>query len=124
MYGNRRKPNPDYKLTKADIEGIEHASLTTCGGIILTLHNEGIFRPTRYMLERDIIKGTLVLDTLICEVKEHACIKLSYDSAGKDRALTKLKELSSQEHNGSKENTAEHYSPLGLLYMSKEIKPT
>ena len=101
--------------------GIKHAAATTGNGATVTLHNSGKTRPTKYLLEMCYIKGTLVLDTISRENKAHKGIKRTYNSAGLNRALDDLQELSEQEHDGSVENTDKYFRCLGLMYWDRSM---
>ena len=101
--------------------GIKHVKATTCNGATVTLHNSGKRRPTKYVLDMDYVKGTLVLDTLICENPEHKRIKKTYSSFGLKKALKDLKELSEQPHDGNLENTNKYFMNLGLLYWDRSM---
>ena len=119
---NRREALRDKtdKFTKDEVKHIPHVSLTTSGGVLVTLHNSEGKRPTRYELMANST-GTFTLDTLIRENKEHLSLKVQYGSFSKQEAIDRLEKLTQQPHEGSEEETAKRYRPMGLLYWDKNV---
>ena len=122
LASDRREARRDKtnRFTAAEVKHIPHVSLTTGGGVLVTLHNSGGLRPTRYELMANRT-GNFTLDTLICKNKDHMCLEVQYDSNSKQVAIDHLEKLAQQPHEGSEEETAKKYRPLGLLYWDKAM---
>ncbi len=111
-----------------EIVGFENTNekdlcLTTCGGLAITLHNEGM-RPTVYHVE---IKPNgcfydYVIDTIIRSKPEHESLKMRFNSANGNalKVAATIARLLAQDCDGTKKGTLGKYIPIGLLYCNKD----
>jgi len=97
---------------------------TLSGSIVLTIHNKGE-RPTRYQLE--VVSDQYdqlsyyILDTIIVKKdKSHECLKKTFKKKERGLMISRLNELLAQKADGTIEETAENFTPIGLLFMNKE----
>jgi hypothetical protein len=91
---------------------------SACGGIVITLHNDGGRRPTRYHVSYNFDRRTYCLDTLTNENKEHECLKVQYSTseAHKQECIGTIKRLFAQECKGTEAETSKAYTSIGLLW--------
>jgi hypothetical protein len=120
---NRRKEVTDIALL-LNPPSIDTQVGVTMDSIVLTIHNKGE-RPTRYQLEvrsSDYDQVSYyVLDTIIAKKdKSHESLKRTFKKKERGLMISRLNELLAQKADGTREETAENFTPIGLLFMSKE----